>query len=111
MQSYWMTTLSPSAAAVRQERARRERTKIILRGIDMMVWISRSELDLELVEDGGPPAGAGLEGTVAAAVEMLADEIDLPAGPAVEPDVGAGGDGLDALAVDAAEGEPLELGL
>src|SRR5947209_6836919 len=105
MQSYWMTTFSSAASA---ETASRERTRNVLR---IMKWSPGSELDLELAEDGGPPAGAGLEGTVAAAVEVLVDGVDLPAGPAVEPDVGAEGDGLVPLAVDAAQSGARDLRL
>src|SRR6185312_17275926 len=73
--------------------------------------VSRSELDLKLTEDGGPPAGSGLEGAVAATVEVLFDGVDLPAGPAVEPDVGAQGDGFELLAVDAVQGIARDLRL
>src|ERR1700710_2366520 len=109
MQSYWTTTFSSARAraATAKSRAEIESLRSILR---IMAASPRgSELDLELVEDGGAPARAGLEGAVAAAVEVLADEVDLPAGPAVEPDVGAGGDGDDLAAVDRPQGIAREL--
>src|SRR5438270_11570393 len=111
MQSYWMTNFScvPSATASVAKQTE-SAVRASWRSFRItMVSPRRSELDLELVEHGGPPAGAGLEGAVAAAVEMLADEVDLPARPAVEPDVGAGGDGDDLAAVDRAQRVAREL--
>src|SRR5215210_5347110 len=109
MQSYWMTTFSCATAITAiAATASAERAIVSLRIISRASF--GSELDLELAEDGGAPAGAGLERAVAPAVEVLADEVDLPARPAVEPDVGAGRDGLDAVAVDGPQGTPRDLG-
>src|SRR4029077_20706308 len=109
MQSYWTTTFSSARAKAAAE-AVTEPTRRVMPSLRIMVVSPRgSELDLELVEHRGTPAGAGREGTVAAAVEMLADEVDLPARPAVEPDVGADGDGDDLAAVDGLQGVAREL--